>query len=332
MVTATPFISYASFIYTNADRYLDFSQKNPSLSNEDVITYVNIGLDRNFYEDVHIIENPLEITTLVNTFNRLASDFEPFDLVDLDGGQFLREEAADAFLALEQALYETEGLRLTRRSAYRSYDSQLSLFESNVNNLGLEEATRWSARPGHSEHQLGLAIDIIHQMDTWTNLSDTGFDQTPQYRWLLNNAHEFGFILRYPQAFEHVTGFSYEPWHWRYVGTELATYLVENNIPTLEHYFATLETNNQTIEFLSAEITPTDGEDGLVEYAATSIEDMTTDNTPADSPRLLPWPVVIFILIFVPFATLVAIRYVNLVKRRKRRQKRRQAQRNVRRH
>jgi zinc D-Ala-D-Ala carboxypeptidase len=119
-------------------------------------------------------------------------------------------------------------------SGFRSYEYQTTLYNRYVNRDGKENADRYSARPGYSEHQTGLAFDIGEKgrQDLWLTAE---FGETPAGQWLMNNAHHYGFILRYPLGKEHITGFMYESWHYRYVGIEQAT-VIYNEKTTLEEY------------------------------------------------------------------------------------------------
>ena len=144
----------------------------------------------------------------------------------------LRKEAADAIAQLFEAA-ANEGLRLYGISGYRSYERQKNIYEQNVAVRGETETSLYSAKPGQSEHQTGLAIDIstpsIHSALT------SSFETTPEGKWLRENAPSYGFILRYPEGKENITGYAYEPWHFRYVGKELANYLKSTGM-TLEEY------------------------------------------------------------------------------------------------
>jgi len=115
-------------------------------------------------------------------------------------------------------------------SAYRTYSQQTTLFQNYVRKNGFHKALTYSARPGYSEHQTGLGFDLTHR-----NGKLLGNNQTS--RWLANNAHRYGFIIRYPEGKEHITGYTYEPWHVRYVGVNVATEIFEQRL-TLEEYLA----------------------------------------------------------------------------------------------
>ena len=122
------------------------------------------------------------------------------------------------------------GLSIRVVSGFRSYNTQNNLYNNYVNRDGRAAADTYSARPGHSEHQTGLAADI--------NLVDDSFEYTSEGQWLNNNAYKYGFILRYPKGKTSETGYIYESWHYRYVGVDLATKLYNGgNWISLENYF-----------------------------------------------------------------------------------------------
>ena len=190
-----------------------------------------------FYENIQPVPNPYDMLALVNKNHQLPADFSPSDLrlvnvLDFYNGPatyiFMREVAATATEALFQAASEEANLALWARSGYRSYWAQQSAHNSLVSQLGQAEADRWSARPGHSEHQLGLAIDITAASVGGRITQD--FSHTDEGAWLRENAHRFGFILSYPDGREEATGFAYEPWHFRFIGVEPATIIFENNL------------------------------------------------------------------------------------------------------
>ena len=126
---------------------------------------------------------------------------------------------------------KSEGLKIYAGSTYRSYDYQLGLYNRYVAQDGFAEAETYSARAGYSEHQLGLAVDILN--GRWSYLSETD----KEYDWLINNSYKYGYILRYPRNKEYVTGYVFEDWHFRYLGIELATKVYESNL-TYDEYIA----------------------------------------------------------------------------------------------
>ncbi|RUL53650.1 MULTISPECIES: D-alanyl-D-alanine carboxypeptidase family protein [Lysinibacillus] len=128
----------------------------------------------------------------------------------------------------------TAGFEIVAFSTYRSYEYQETIYNNYVSRDGKENADRYSARPGYSEHQTGLAFDIGEKdkKDLWLTEQ---FGETPAGKWLADNAHKYGFILRYPKGKEAITGYMYESWHFRYLGVDLATEVKASNL-TLEEY------------------------------------------------------------------------------------------------
>jgi D-alanyl-D-alanine carboxypeptidase len=147
----------------------------------------------------------------------------------------LRREAATALEALVAAARTEQDLRLMLSSAYRSYDYQKSLYNHYVTTQGQAEADTQSARPGHSEHQTGLAADL--EPASRECEVEACFADTPEGKWLDANAHKYGYIIRYPEGKQQTTGYIYEPWHVRYVGKKLAAELHKQGNPTLEEFF-----------------------------------------------------------------------------------------------
>ena len=174
---------------------------------------------------------------LVNRDFMISADYEPEDLVmpDVDGTSSsirMREEAASALESMFQAAKDEAGYRLLAVSGYRSYGKQSVIFSNKVSKVGRKEAMLLVAPPGSSEHQLGLAMDLGCARSTGLT---SGFGKTPEGIWVAENCHRFGFIIRYKEEWTEITGYSYEPWHVRYVGIEHAARIHELDIP-LEYY------------------------------------------------------------------------------------------------
>ncbi|MDR0251159.1 MAG: M15 family metallopeptidase [Burkholderiales bacterium] len=216
-------------------RYIDYLEKNPDLDTQKAVVHVNADLDKPFYTDIKIVSQPENILVLCNKYNSLPEDYEPKDLVNVGGGYLLRAEAATAYREMMQAASQ-KNLAFQLRSAYRSYAYQQRVYNRYVTNDGRSKADTYSARPGHSEHQTGLSFDITQPVSGGT-LSSAHFDKTPQFAWLGKHAHEYGFILRYPASKTHITGFIYEPWHYRYAGKDVATQIYEQGL-TFDEYVA----------------------------------------------------------------------------------------------
>lgn len=186
-----------------------------------------------FAKNQHSLTTPTSIWVIANKRNPLQpKEYAPGDLVGVGGGQQMRREAADA-LAQLRAGASRAGMTINPLSGYRSYNTQVATYQRWVNELGQAQADRESARPGHSEHQTGLAIDVGSGV---CNIEQC-FGGTADGKWLAAHAHEYGFVIRYPEHKESITGYVYEPWHIRYVGTALATELRSRGVQTLEEFF-----------------------------------------------------------------------------------------------
>lgn len=194
-------------------------------------------------ENSIIIENPEKIDVLVNRRRNLPDTYIPEDLVTLSEVPTvllnpevnqLRNDAYEALKELFEAAKEEAGYVLCARSGYRSYNTQTSLYSSYVNSYGQQAADKYSAKPGQSEHQTGLSIDITCEALNYK--LDSTFGETDEGKWVSENAHRFGYIIRYPKGKEEVTGYSYEPWHIRYLGIELSEEVYESGL-TLEEYY-----------------------------------------------------------------------------------------------
>lgn len=184
--------------------------------------------------------DPDSIKVLVNKQYALPEDYAPDDLVTVEVPTVLenpeirqlREVASEALTDMFAAA-EEDGIILYARSGYRSYQTQVELFNNYVSNHGEEAANRYSARPGESEHQTGLAMDVTSESVNY-QLTEA-FGETPEGQWVEENAHDFGYIIRYLEGEEEVTGYQYEPWHLRYLGKELAADVAESGL-TYEEY------------------------------------------------------------------------------------------------
>lgn len=180
------------------------------------------------------VENPEDITVLVNKVNQIPEGWVPDDLVEvIDGGQMLRKEAAEAYEKFYKAA-SSQGIELYSISGYRTNDTQTRYWTNMVNVYGEEYASQYSAFPGRSEHQLGLAMDVSYKT-TGDRLSESVADSDIG-KFIVSDGYKYGFILRYLKDKVAITNYGYEPWHIRYVGVELATKLHENGL-TLEEYY-----------------------------------------------------------------------------------------------
>lgn len=187
------------------------------------------------------LDDPTSPWLVVNKQRPLnPKDYVPTDLhtpnMNVESASMqINSQTATALEALDAAA-KLAGINLIVVSAYRSYDEQTRTYQSMVSGYGQTEADRQSARPGHSEHQTGWTADLGSANDTSCRL-ETCFADTPEGKWLAANAYKYGFIIRYPEGKEHITGYAYEPWHLRYVGVELAEEMHRTGITTLEEFF-----------------------------------------------------------------------------------------------
>lgn len=225
------------FKSSNLIRYTNYKNKNPNLNYKAIITNVNSNLDYDYYTNVKAVDLSKGNLILVNKYYKLDSSYVPDNLVTIDTkygyAQQLKKEAYEAFVKMADAARK-EGLGLYIRSPYRSYNVQLGLYQSYVNQSGKKEADTYSARAGYSEHQTGLALDVMAKSNVNADLGT--FESTKEFYWIKDHCYEYGFILRYPKGKEYITGYIYEPWHYRYVGVEVAKKIKELDITYEEYY------------------------------------------------------------------------------------------------
>lgn len=224
------------YIPDNLERYLAY--KDGVKTAEEVVREVNCNIDREFYTNTKQVDLENNNLILVNKYYYLDKSYQPKEAKKLTQNIYsywsdavLAKDAQIAFIEMVDDAKEL-GYSLIDTSAYRSYSTQEYLFNNYIKQNGLEWTLKSSAKPGHSEHQTGLATDIVK-----VNVSMYDFGTTREFEWLKENAHKYGFILRYPEGKEYLTGYKYEPWHYRYVGLDAAKYIYENDI-VFEEYFA----------------------------------------------------------------------------------------------
>lgn len=214
------------------DRYLEYSRETGE-DERTTVLFVNLGMDKKAYADYNIVEK-FSVDMLVNKYNMLPEDFEPDDLIVIDSNyrnddvQMGAKVAVEAFKEMYRAAAK-DGLGLVINSGYRSYETQEDLCNTYRSLYGDNYVNRYVSLPGFSEHQTGLAFDI-------GSTSSNIFAESKEYEWMLDNSYKYGFILRFSKSNENITGFRSEPWHYRYVGKEIATYIYEHNISFEEYY------------------------------------------------------------------------------------------------
>ncbi len=223
-----------------------YKANHPDIEEEQAIKNVKMNLDLQPYEQITTVEDDRNMALLINKFYALPEGYVPSDLVNVDqhaciqGSDYscqdvdviqLRKEVYEAYLKWCEAA-SAQGLDIRAIAGYRSYEYQAGLWNYNAATYGEEYADEYYARPGQSEHNSGLCVDITFNEHNFNEI-----ELYEGYDWILNNAHKYGFILRYPEEKVGITMYNYESWHFRYVGVEIATQCYENNW-CLEEYWA----------------------------------------------------------------------------------------------
>lgn len=224
-------IDYAKLDYY--DRYMNYSDETGE-DEETTVLHVNLDMDKPAYEDAFLVED-FSIDMLVNKRRCLSESFEPDDLIKINekyassDDMYASRLSVNAFIEMHDAALK-EGYEIVINSAYRSYQDQQDIIDLYLGVYGQKYVDNYVAKPGFSEHQTGLAFDIgSRKVNVFAN--------SEEYKWMLENSYKYGFIYRFPKRYENITGFRSEPWHFRYVGKDIAKYIYENNI-TLEEYYA----------------------------------------------------------------------------------------------
>ena len=227
-VSLDNYYQVSNFDVNKINEYNEYQKAN-NLTFKDAVTKVNLNLNKEFYSDIKTIEEPDSLTVLVNKFNKLPDDYVPDDLVNVGEYSYQMRKVAAEELEKLMAYGKTENVLLIPFSTYRSYDYQNDLYNKYLTVDDEDTVNTYSAKPGHSEHQTGLAVDIRS-----SSLTDNVTDS--DYEWLLNNSYKYGFIVRYPKGKSEITGYMEEPWHLRYIGLEDATKVHELDITYDEYY------------------------------------------------------------------------------------------------
>ena len=231
-----PLINEKYFMEKNLTEYLDYVSENDK-NFTDVVAIVNVHANNDWYTDTKKTDLSKGNLMLTNKFYSLDSTYNSDNMVKVSStysygtNQMLTKDTFDAFLEMWKAA-KKENLTLIINSSYRSYEDQEKIYEQYKSSRGEKEANKIAAKPGFSEHQTGMAVDI----QTYGSKAAT-FEEFDEFKWLKDNAYKYGFILRYPKDKEYLTGYEYESWHYRYVGTEAAKYIYENDI-TFDEYYA----------------------------------------------------------------------------------------------
>lgn len=230
------------YIENNLKRYINYYQKitNSNLektyNTKEIVTNVNANLDYDFYENTEVTDISKDTLMLVNKHYKIPGNYQPENLVPVDDEKYgywnmIRADVYEEFKKMS-ADAQKDNVTLFIASPYRSYNDQKILYNSYVASDDVKKADTYSARPGYSEHHTGLAMDLIPEF----GLELDTFENSDGFKWMQENGYKYGFILRYPKDKEYITGYMYEPWHYRYVGVDVATTIKNENL-TFEEYY-----------------------------------------------------------------------------------------------
>ena len=245
------FIKCKYFLFKNLDKYLtqvvtkdqDFFKyyKNEGYDYDNIVTMTNVKAIYPYYTETTPTDMEKGYGILVNKYNNLSEDYVPDDLVSVDwkyrlGSQSdkkqIRKDVYDAYLEMWNAAQE-DGIYLLVLSGFRTYQNQVDTYNGYKNEKGEAYADSIAARPGFSEHQTGLSLDIYSKECT----TQSQFKDSKSFEWLKNNSYKYGFIIRYPEGKDKITGYGAESWHYRYLGKDLATKVYESGL-TYDEYYA----------------------------------------------------------------------------------------------
>ena len=228
-------IDYAKLDYY--DRYVNYSDETGE-DEETTVLHVNLDMDKTAYEDAVEVKD-FSLDMLVNKRRSLSEDYVPDDLVKIsdkyasDDDMYASRLSVNSFIEMHDAALK-EGYEIVINSAYRSYQDQQDIVDLYLGVYGQNYVNNFVAKPGFSEHQTGLAFDIgSRKVNVFAN--------SEEYKWMLNNSYKYGFINRFQKKHEKITGFKNEPWHFRYVGKDVAKYIYDNNISLEEYYVIFLD-------------------------------------------------------------------------------------------
>ncbi len=216
------------------DDYLEYYENNKKSSSSEIVMKVNTHTNLEAYEKVFDADTSKNELMLVNKYYKLSEDYNPEVEAISSQYSYAGKYASKMIIESIQNLIDSakdSNLKLIVSAGYRSYKDQEKIYNDYKVSNGIREADNTVSRPGHSDYQTGLAVDIEPYAKRIENVSES-----EEYQWLLNNMHRFGFIQRFPEGKESITGFKYSAWHLRYVGVEAATYIHDNNI-TFEEYY-----------------------------------------------------------------------------------------------
>ena len=225
-----PIVTQRYFITSNFERYLVYHKVDTAATPSAIVSIVNVKADLDWLDVSAPCDTTKGYLMLVNSYHYLKKDYKPNKLASFKRTCCYEDQRAlspvvSAFMSMQQDCNKQTNAQLMVNSAYRSYDDQIGTHKRNDK--------RYVAQPGHSEHQTGLAIDVtsLQHPEKWS------FGKSTEGVWMREHCHEYGFILRYPERQSHILGYSYEPWHLRYVGVNTATRIHDEDI-TFDEYYA----------------------------------------------------------------------------------------------
>ena len=223
------------YLNKNLEKYIEYKKNNENKNLSDVIAIINTNADKEEYNEPRKADIEKKELMLVNKYNYLEENYTPENVKPIspmyaydqnNAPEEVMEHYKEMFYAAKN-----DGMDLIISSSYRSYKEQKETYEF-YEQLKGEDVKNYASLPGFSEHQTGLAFDILT-----TGVMTDDFDKTDEFKWLMDNSYKYGFILRYPKDKEYITKFDYESWHFRYVGIDAAKVIHDENI-TFEEYYA----------------------------------------------------------------------------------------------
>ena len=222
------------FDFDKLNQYIEYSNNNSSASTDKVIAVVNVGANKNWYDDVEVTDVSKDNLMIVNKFYGLPSDYEP-ELVLVSStyayaNKYVSVDIYDDLVGMLEAARD-DGFTLVVSQGYRSYADQEETYNNYKSSYSTSEADEFVARPGHSEYQTGLGVDIEPY-----NKKVEDVTQSPEHKWLIDNAYKYGFILRYEEGKEDITGFEANDWRFRYVGRNAALQMHDKDLTFDEYY------------------------------------------------------------------------------------------------
>lgn len=237
------FLDVKLFNYDHYERYLDYQSDYKDLSLDEIVTRVELNLDKRPYDSPEEEKDPNSLTALVNKHRYISKDYVPDDLVDMSdeyannmfGVKTIRKETYEQFKKMADDARK-EGITFLAESGYRDYEYQDTLYLEYINEYGEAKANEFAARAGFSEHQLGTTLDLsnIYTIE----------EGDKEYEWIDKNGYKYGFIFRYKTKFEDITGYKAEGWHIRYVGVETATAVHNKGISFDEYWLKYIKNNS----------------------------------------------------------------------------------------